>query len=99
MTTKARREKAAPPGVPKGQLRLDGAPELNGEAWLARRLHEWHGVPDVFDGDTTTESRKAAVRAAINQHGLEWVICGRDSVAKKTLTWGDTFQRLYGERL
>lgn len=99
MTVKARREKAPPRAVPKGQLRLDGAPELGAEAWMANRLREWHGVPDVFDGDTTTESRKQAIRTAIHQHGLEWVVCGRDSVARKTLTWGDTFQRLYGERL
>lgn len=99
MSLKAKREKRTPAGLPPGQLRLDGASDLNGEAWMTKRLQEWHGVPDIFGGDTTTESRKAAVRAAIVQHGLEWVLCGRDSVTRKNLTWGDTFQRLYGERL
>lgn len=99
MTLASRREKRPPQAVPKGQLRLDGASPLDGEAWLANRLHEWHGVPDVFDGVSSPESRKSGIRAAIVAHGLEWVICGRDSVAKKTLTWGETFHRLYGEKL
>lgn len=99
MSLKAKRERQPPAGLPPGQLRMDGVPHLDGETWLANRLHEWHGVPDAFDGDTTTASRKQHIREAIVRHGLEHVICGRDSATRKCLTWSDAFQRLYGEKL
>lgn len=99
MALKAKRERTPPAGLPPGQLRLDAMNGLDGEAWLANRLTEWHGEPDAFAGVTTPESRKRAIREAIVRHGLEVVICGRDKVTRKCLTWADTYQRLYGERL
>ena len=71
--------------------------QLDGELWLARRLGK-HGVLVVFDGDTTTEQRKARMREAILERGLETVICGR-GVDGKPNTYGQAFRRLYREDL
>lgn len=98
MTTKARRERVT--SAPKGQLRLDASAGMTGEAWFANRLQEWHGVPfdEIFGGDSDSAMRKRRIHEAIERHGLEWVICGRDHVERKTLTWGEAYARLYGEK-
>jgi hypothetical protein len=87
-----------PAGPPIGQLRLDDTLGLNAEAWLANRLTEWHGVPDAFSGATDPATRKARIRQAITSHGLEWVICGRDTTSRECVTWGKAFERVYGEK-
>jgi hypothetical protein len=94
-----KRSTSPAPAALKAQLRLDGETSLIGEVWLANRLAEWHGVEDICAGTTDTELRKARIREAIERHGLKWVICGRDTESRKSITWGEAFERLYGEKL
>lgn len=69
---------------------------LDAELYLVGRLKQ-HGA-HVFDGDTTTATRKERIRAAILEHGLDCTIVGRNK-AGKTDTYRACYERLYGEPL
>lgn len=68
---------------------------LDGEMYIAKRLRE-HGV-GVFEGLTTAEQRKQRVREAINAAGPA-VIIGRGK-DRRTMTYAEAFEALYGEPL
>lgn len=69
---------------------------LDLENWLLTRLN----APQLFNDPPclTAEYRQARVRALIVTRDLEWAIAGK-SPAGKTETWGDLFERVYGEPL
>jgi len=73
---------------------------LKRELWLDRRLSE-HGVPSINDATTTTETRKARARDAIEGRGLEAVIAGAPpgDPRAKPLTYAQAFQFVFGESL
>lgn len=70
--------------------------QFDAETFLARRLGE-HGAR-VFLGLTDQANRKDRFRAAINEHGLDAVIVGRN-LAGKTETYEQLFQRIFNEPL
>lgn len=77
------------------------APEA-AEEWLARRCDDFgrrvNGVyAAVFSGVTDTATRKARMREAITERGLAEAICGKRG--GKVETFGETYQRIYGEAL
>jgi hypothetical protein len=71
--------------------------QLDGEAWLANRLSRFGVLLPLFDGLTTTATRRARFREVINGHKLELVVCG--SIGRKPYTYAQAFERLYGEPL
>lgn len=62
------------------------------EAWIIGRLGN---PPHIVDGITTCATRKAGIRKEILARGLE----DRPMVSKKAETYGQVFERFYGERL
>lgn len=65
---------------------------FEGEAWLARRL-EQHGA-NVFEGDTTQQTRCERFRQIILSNGFSSVTVGRR--AGKPESYQQYFERLYG---
>jgi len=65
------------------------------EQFLARRLRE-HGI-SITDGVTTVEQRRDRARKAIVDADLADVIIGRKD--GKPLSYGEYFQRCFGEAL
>lgn len=71
------------------------------EAWLANRLGRKGVLLDLFAGTTNEAERKRRLRAAINSRELAEVIAAidRSSGKAKPVTYGQAFERLYGEPL
>jgi hypothetical protein len=74
-----------------------GFKDLDAESYLAKRLGH-HGV-NVFTGTTDRADRIQRFRDAILTGGLTAVIIGRSAVAKKTETYREYFERIFGEAL
>lgn len=70
--------------------------ELDGELWLARRI-ALHSV-NIFEGETDTGERRQRFRKAIQDHGLETVVCHRGKDGKP-VTYSEAFRRLYKQDL
>jgi hypothetical protein len=71
---------------------------LLGEIWLLERISEYcHQVKHAFAGVTDQARRKQLLRQAIDVHGLDCTICGRDPTTKQPQTFAEAFKRLYGE--
>lgn len=63
------------------------------EAWLGNRLG-LTGPLALFDGLTDSRSRRERIRAAILERGVDKV-CG--TRGGTPITYGEAFERLYGE--
>jgi hypothetical protein len=66
------------------------------EFYFARRLRAVCDI-DIFDGITTTESRRGAIREAIQTHSLARKFI--NAKGKKPETWKHAFERLFEEPL
>ena len=69
---------------------------LDGELFLVRRLGQ-HGHR-VFTGDTAPNERRARMRRAILEAGLDCTIVGKNRSGKPE-TFAALFERLYSEPL
>ncbi len=64
---------------------------FDGETELAKRC----GIENIFAGDTTTDSRRERVRAAVME--LDPAIAWRGPTGKPE-TYAEAFARIYGEQ-
>lgn len=66
------------------------------EEYILRRLRE-HGI-FVYPTSAQFPTRER-IRRAILDNGIDCIIIGRNSATKKTETYAQCFERLYGEPL
>lgn len=67
------------------------SPFFDGESELAKRC----GITNLWDGDTTAESRRERIRAAVME--LDPAIAWRGPTGKPE-TYAEAFARTYGEQ-
>jgi|SRR5579885_3095813 len=65
--------------------------------WLAGRIRDHHGY-DALDGLVDDAELVKRLRSAINTFGLDHVVVGRGA-DRKPLTYGQAFERTFGEKL
>jgi hypothetical protein len=70
-------------------------PNLDAEMRLVGAIKSHIG--GVFDGDTTHEKRKAAIRKLIRDNGIEVVVAS--TRRGKPITYEEAFGLVYGEEL
>jgi hypothetical protein len=67
--------------------------DIVNEQWIANRL----ALPNLFLGQTTTETRRDRLKVVLLERGLTESIAGR--LDGKPVTWRELHRRLYSEEL
>jgi hypothetical protein len=73
---------------------IPDGPTIATEVWISRRLRRF----DLFAGVTDPDQRRELVRAAILGGRTGMAVAGKRA-GKKVETWGELFQRVYGQPL
>lgn len=73
---------------------MPDGPTIATEVWISRRLRRF----DLFAGVTDPDQRRELVRAAILGGRMGMAVAGKRA-GKKVETWGELFQRVYGQPL
>jgi hypothetical protein len=66
---------------------------IDAEFWFARRLAK-HGIEGIFDGATSTESRREKCRTAIIAKDLQTVIAGKGKDGQP-VNYADAFAKIF----